>query len=92
MLLVIFRRFSLKAHKNDTEYKDFVEKFHQIEKKNYYKEKVPEKHCEKNVWYIKPESDNQGKGIILSNNFKEIESFLISKPVNSGWYTSLNQG
>jgi hypothetical protein len=44
-----------------------------------------EKHLEKNVWFVKPESDNQGKGIILSNNFKEIEAFLVSKPVNSGW-------
>ncbi len=49
-----------------------MEKFNQLEKKNYHKEKVPEKHCEKNVWFIKPEADNQGKGIILSNNFKEI--------------------
>lgn len=66
-----------------------MEKFHQIERKNYHKEKVPEKHLEKNVWFVKPESDNQGKGIILSNNFKEIEAFLVSKPVNSGWYTPL---
>lgn len=49
-----------------------MEKFYQIERKNYHKEKVPEKHLEKNVWFVKPESDNQGKGIILSSNFKEI--------------------
>ena len=41
MLLVLLCLLSLKAHKDDTEYKDFVEKFHQLEKKNFYKEKVP---------------------------------------------------
>lgn len=34
--------------------KDFKEKFMQIERKQFQKQKIPEKHCEKNVWFIKP--------------------------------------
>ena len=34
------------------------------------KEKIPEKHCKFNVWFVKPESENQGRGIMLNNNLK----------------------
>ena len=56
--------------KKVSELKDFLERFAELEMKNYIKEKMPQKHCENNVWYIKPESANQGRGITLTNSLK----------------------
>jgi hypothetical protein len=56
-----------------------------LERKNFLKEKVPEKHCQNNVWIVKPEAQNQGRGIELFRQLKDIESFLAAKPVSSSW-------
>jgi hypothetical protein len=47
---------------------------------------MPIKHCEKNIWYIKPEALNQGRGISLSNNLREIESAIFSKVSHTAQY------
>lgn len=48
---------------NDAEYIAFVQRFQDLEKGNYKREKVPAKHCEGNVWLIKPAAENQGRGM-----------------------------
>ena len=45
----------------------FVQRFNEIEKKNFKKEHLPQKHCNHNWWLIKPAQMNQGKGIKISN-------------------------
>ena len=71
---------------NDAEYQAFVQRFQELEKKVYRKEKLPAKHCEGNVWLIKPAAENQGRGIeIFKNNLTDMKKFLASKPPNTYW-------
>lgn len=44
---------------------------------------MPDKHLENNIWYIKPEAANQGRGIALTNSLKEIETIIFSKSTNT---------
>jgi len=37
------------------------------------KERVPLKHCEDNIWLVKPAAMNQGKGIEIFRNIKDIQ-------------------
>ena len=36
------------------------------------KERVPAKHCEENIWIVKPEGLNQGRGIEVFRQLKDI--------------------
>lgn len=76
---------SITPDNDSTEYRAFVERFEELAKGNYSKEKIPSKHCTNNVWFLKPEADNQGKGIKLVVSLKEIEAVLKDKPMNSYW-------
>jgi len=70
----------------DTEYQSFVQRFHELERHNFKREKVPAKHCEENIWLIKPAAMNQGRGIeIFKNNLQEMKKFLDTKPANTYW-------
>jgi hypothetical protein len=70
----------------DAEYIAFVQRFHDLEKRMYTREKVPAKHCQNNVWLIKPAAMNQGRGIeIFKNDLNGMKEFLESKPANSYW-------
>lgn len=51
----------------------------------YFREHVPLKHCKENMWLIKPANLNQGRGIEIYKNIKDIISFLVSKPCNTYW-------
>ena len=46
----------------DAEYSAFVQRFQELSRHNYKKEKIPAKHCEENIWLIKPAAMNQGRG------------------------------
>lgn len=46
---------------------------------------MPIKHCQRNIWLIKPSNMNQGKGIELFNSLKEIELSFATKPHNTQW-------
>lgn len=50
------------------------------------KERVPAKHCEENIWIVKPEGLNQGRGIEVFRNLKEIQFFINSQPVSNSAY------
>lgn len=77
--------YIVNPNKDQTELKDFLERFSELEAKNYSKEKIPSKHCEKNIWYVKPEASNQGRGITLCDSLKDIESILYAKSTNSSY-------
>ena len=71
---------------HDAEYQAFVRHFHDLEKHVYRREKVPSKHCEENLWLIKPAAMNQGRGIeIFKNDLNGMKRFLETKPPNSYW-------
>ena len=42
-------------------------------KGNCRKERVPNKHCEENIWLVKPAAMNQGKGIEIFRNIRDIQ-------------------
>ncbi len=71
---------------NDPEYQAFEKRFHELEKKVYRKERLPAKHCESNMWLIKPAAENQGRGIeVFKDNLGDMKKFLCSKPPNTYW-------
>lgn len=71
---------------NDPEFQAFVQRFQELDKGNYKKERIPSKHCAGNVWLIKPAAENQGRGIeVFKNNLPEMRKFLSSKQSNTYW-------
>lgn len=77
--------FIITAQVEDMEYRQFHLRFNDLQNGYCNKEKLPIKHCEKNMWLIKPAALNQGKGIEICWNLKEVKSILKSKPMHSVW-------
>lgn len=69
----------------DLEYKQFLTRFNDIQNGYSNKESLPFKHCQQNMWLIKPAALNQGKGIEVCRSLKEIHSILKAKPMHSVW-------
>jgi hypothetical protein len=57
--------FIMNSNKRSGEFQNFADRFAELESKNYTHKKMPVKHCESNVWFIKPEASNQGRVITL---------------------------
>jgi hypothetical protein len=51
----------------------FINRFKEISKCNTRKERTPMKHCSENIWLVKPENANQGRGIQIYKNLKDIQ-------------------
>ena len=77
--------FLLSANLDDHELQEFTQRFKELAKGFSLKEKLPQKHCEKNIWLVKPAAANQGKGIEIFQNYKDIISFIGTKPSQSYW-------
>lgn len=77
--------FIITANYEDSEYQMFINRFNEIGNFHSNKERTPAKHCEKNMWLIKPAALNQGKGIEVCRTLKEIVKSFRSKPINSLW-------
>jgi len=70
---------------DDAEYIAFLQRFVEISQKLFRKDHTPAKHCQQNVWLIKPSNQNQGRGIEIVKTMKEIKSFFENKPLHSQW-------
>lgn len=70
--------FILSAAVEDNEFCKFTTRYHEIDSKNFKKERMPQKHCKDNWWLIKPANLNQGRGIEISNNYTDIIHFVNS--------------
>ena len=46
---------------------------------------MPQKHCTNNIWLVKPANENQGKGIKIFNNTRDITRFIESSLQFSHW-------
>lgn len=77
--------FILQNGKENFEFTSFIARFKEISKQFYKKEKMPAKHLSQNLWLIKPANSNQGRGIEVFNNLKEILKFLETKSLDSKW-------
>ena len=64
---------------------NYIDRFRDISKGVLYKEHVPEKHCQENLWLIKPANLNQGRGIEVFRNLKDIQIFMITRQPNTYW-------
>ena len=60
-------------------------RFKEIHNGGSKKERLPFKHCEDNIWLVKPAALNQGKGIEIFRNIKDIQQFIFSRPINTLW-------
>jgi hypothetical protein len=77
--------FLVPASLDDSEYINFRKRFNEIAKGFCVDERVPHKHCKGNVWLLKPANMNQGKGIEVKRNLKDIMMSISSKPYDSYW-------
>ena len=77
--------FILSGQTEDLELQNFICRFNEIASLKSNKEKTPTKHCERNVWLLKPANWNQGKGIEILSNLKAIMKSLREKPAGSKW-------
>jgi len=77
--------FLITAGDENQEYVNFIARFRDIAKKQFTKEHIPEKHCQENLWLIKPANMNQGRGIEIFNSLKDIQSFISTQTANSFW-------
>jgi hypothetical protein len=60
--------FLLTAGVDDSEYTNFVTRYRDIVKQSFSKECIPAKHCEANMWLVKPANLNQG--IVFGDSFE----------------------
>jgi hypothetical protein len=57
--------FVVSSNLETYEYFQFIKRYQDLKRGDgqTIKERVPQKHCHKNVWLVKPANENQGKGI-----------------------------
>jgi hypothetical protein len=55
---------------------DLKIRFSQIQRGFAPKEKMPMKHCVRNMWLVKPSNANQGRGIQMFTSWDEMLSFI----------------
>jgi len=77
--------FLLTGQVEDSELQSFINRFNEISTMRSNKERLPIKHCMKNIWIIKPAALNQGKGIELCRNLNVILKKMRDKPNGSLW-------
>jgi phosphoribosylamine-glycine ligase len=56
-----------------------MRRFRDINNGGSKNERVPWRHCEQNMWVIKPAALNQGKGIEVMKNLRDITEFIFQK-------------
>ncbi len=64
---------------DDVGIKEFMHRFREIMKGGSKHERIPYKHCEQNIWLVKPAYLNQGRGIEIFRNYKDVTDFIFQK-------------
>jgi hypothetical protein len=77
--------FIITAQCDDLEYHSLMSRYKELENNCSPKERIPAKHCQKNMWLVKPAALNQGRGIEICHNIKEVKVILGSKLPNTLW-------
>lgn len=76
--------FVIKVGVDDSDYTEFVRHFKRIKNKKF-DSNLPRGMNLKNIWIIKPENFNQGRGIQIFKDMNEIMDFINRKPPGSCW-------
>lgn len=61
------------------QYNRFLDRYSELEKHRYDNENVPAKHCQQNIWMVKPAGLNQGRGIEIFKSRNELLQFIEEK-------------
>lgn len=77
--------FIITAACEDLEYHSLINRYTELQTGSATKERMPGKHCQENIWLIKPAALNQGRGIEICHSLKEIKAILSTKLPNSVW-------
>lgn len=78
--------FIISKVSDDDEINLLMTRYKEISRGGSNKERVPVKHCEQNMWLVKPASLNQGRGIELFRNLRDINEFIFTKnPQTKSW-------
>lgn len=64
---------------DDREVAQFMHRFREISNGGSRHERVPFKHCEENMWVVKPAALNQGRGIEVFKNLRDITEHIFQK-------------
>ena len=77
--------YIIETEADNEEYCAFVQRYKELSQGLYMKEHIPSKHCEQNVWLLKPANMNQGRGIEIVKNLRELKNILSTKPPHTQW-------
>jgi len=64
----------------------FMHRFKELSRGGSKRERVPQKHCEQNMWLVKPAAMNQGRGIEIFRNMKEINDFIFLRNQSNAYW------
>ena len=71
--------FVISRCSDDHEMSALMHRYREISRGGSRHERVPLKHCEQNMWLVKPASLNQGRGIEIFRNMRDISDFIFQK-------------
>lgn len=74
--------FIVSSEKGDKGYLHYERRYKEIQRGGSKNERVPVKHCTKNMWLLKPASLNQGRGIEIYRSCKELYETVLRKKDN----------
>ena len=74
--------FIISNEKGDKGYLQYERRYKEIQRGGSKNERVPVKHCTKNMWLLKPASLNQGRGIEIYRSCKELYETVLRKKDN----------
>lgn len=76
--------FLVSVHQPDADLQPFIKRFKDLAKGNPCSERIPMKHCQENIWLVKPQNMNQGRGIEIFKNWRDIKEFILQQPISTG--------
>ena len=77
--------FNIIIENDNAGFTAFTQRFKELAIGNYINERMPSKHCEKNLWLIKPAAMNQGRGIEVFSSLSWLRKFFNKKVPHSVW-------
>lgn len=57
----------------------------ELSSKQFKREKLPQKHCEQNMWVVKPSSLNRGRNIAIFRHLKNIQDYIFTRGQLRDW-------